>query len=50
MRVGYALADPEVIGLLDRIRDSYNVDRLSQAAAMAALFATRTITRPSSAG
>ncbi len=37
MRVGYALADPEVIGLLDRVRDSYNVSRLSQAAALAAL-------------
>ncbi len=37
MRVGYALADPEVIGLLDRVRDSYNVNRLSQAGALAAL-------------
>jgi histidinol-phosphate aminotransferase len=37
MRVGYALADPEVIGWLDRIRDSYNVNRLSQAAGLAAL-------------
>jgi len=37
LRVGYALADPEVIGLLDRVRDSYNVNRLSQAAALAAL-------------
>ncbi len=37
MRVGYVLADPEVIGLLDRVRDSYNVNRLSQAAALAAL-------------
>jgi histidinol-phosphate aminotransferase len=37
IRVGYALADAEVIGLLDRVRDSYNVSRLSQAAAMAAL-------------
>lgn len=37
MRVGYALADPEVIGWLDRVRDSYNVNRLSQAAALAAL-------------
>ena len=37
IRVGYALADPEVIGLLDRVRDSYNVSRLSQAAALAAL-------------
>ncbi len=37
MRVGYALARPEVIGLLDRVKDSYNVSRLSQAAALAAL-------------
>jgi histidinol-phosphate aminotransferase len=37
MRVGYALAAPEVIGWLDRVRDSYNVNRLSQAAAIAAL-------------
>jgi histidinol-phosphate aminotransferase len=37
IRVGYALAHPEIIGLLDRVRDSYNVSRLSQAAAIAAL-------------
>ncbi len=37
VRVGYALADPEVIDLVDRVRDSYNVSRLSQAAALAAL-------------
>jgi histidinol-phosphate aminotransferase len=37
LRVGYALAHPEIIGLLDRVRDSYNVNRLSQAAAIAAL-------------
>jgi histidinol-phosphate aminotransferase len=37
IRVGYALAHPEIIGLLDRVRDSYNVNRLSQAAALAAL-------------
>jgi histidinol-phosphate aminotransferase len=37
MRVGYALASPEVIGLLDRVKDSYNVSRLTQAAALAAL-------------
>ena len=37
IRVGYALAAPELIGLLDRVRDSYNVSRLSQAAAIAAL-------------
>ncbi len=37
LRVGYALAHPEVIGLLDRVRDSYNVNRLSQVGAIAAL-------------
>jgi histidinol-phosphate aminotransferase len=37
IRVGYALADGEVVGLLDRARDSYNVSRLSQVAALAAL-------------
>lgn len=37
MRVGYVLARPEVIALLDRVRDSYNLDRLAQAAGVAAL-------------
>lgn len=37
LRVGYALAHPTIIGILDRIRDSYNVNRLSQAGALAAL-------------
>lgn len=37
IRVGYALAHPEIIDLLDRVRDSYNVSRLSQVAAIAAL-------------
>jgi histidinol-phosphate aminotransferase len=37
LRVGYCLAHPEVIDLLDRVRDSYNVNRLSQVAAHAAL-------------
>jgi histidinol-phosphate aminotransferase len=37
IRVGYALAHPAIIDLLDRVRDSYNVNRLSQAAAAAAL-------------
>lgn len=36
MRVGYALAAPEIIGLLDRVRDAYNLDRIAQAAALAA--------------
>lgn len=37
LRVGYALGSPAVITVLDRIRDSYNVNRLSQAGALAAL-------------
>ena len=37
IRVGYALAHPTVIDILDRVRDSYNVNRLSQVAAIAAL-------------
>lgn len=37
IRVGYALAHPDVIDVLDRVRDSYNVNRLSQVAACAAL-------------
>jgi histidinol-phosphate aminotransferase len=37
LRVGYALASPAVISILDRIRDSYNVNRLSQAGAIAAI-------------
>jgi histidinol-phosphate aminotransferase len=37
LRVGYSIAAPEVILDLNRIRDSYNVNRVSQAAAQAAL-------------
>ncbi len=37
LRVGYALASSTAIELLDRVRDSYNVNRLSQAGAYAAL-------------
>lgn len=37
IRVGYALAHPDIIDVLDRVRDSYNVSRLSQVAAEAAL-------------
>lgn len=37
LRVGYALAAPETIDLLERVRDSYNLDRLAQAGALAAL-------------
>lgn len=37
LRLGYALADADVIGILDRVRDSYNVNRLTQAGGLAAL-------------
>lgn len=36
MRVGFALASENIIRMLDRVRDAYNVDRIAQAAAMAA--------------
>jgi histidinol-phosphate aminotransferase len=37
MRLGMAIARPEVIAALNKIRDHYNLDRLAQAAATAAL-------------
>jgi histidinol-phosphate aminotransferase len=37
MRLGLAIARPEVIAALNKIRDHYNLDRLAQAAAVAAL-------------
>lgn len=37
LRIGYALAPPEVIAQLDKVRDSYNVDLLAQAGLRAAL-------------
>ncbi len=37
MRVGYALCPPAVAEVLHRVRDSYNLDRLAQVAAVAAL-------------
>ena len=40
LRVGYALAAPKVIQIIDRVRDSYNVNRLSQAGALAAFVDT----------
>jgi len=36
MRVGFAMADAAIIGMLDRVRDAYNLDRVAQAAALAA--------------
>jgi histidinol-phosphate aminotransferase len=37
MRLGLAIARPDVIAALDKIRDHYNLDRLAQAAVVAAL-------------
>ena len=37
MRLGFAVARPEVIAALDKIRDHYNLDRLAQAACVAAM-------------
>ena len=37
LRIGFALGSPEVIGALDSVKDSYNVDRLAIAAAVAAI-------------
>jgi histidinol-phosphate aminotransferase len=37
MRLGLAIARPEIISALDKIRDHYNLDRLAQAAVFAAL-------------
>jgi histidinol-phosphate aminotransferase len=37
MRLGLAIARPEIIAALDKIRDHYNLDRLAQAACSAAL-------------
>jgi histidinol-phosphate aminotransferase len=37
MRLGLAIARPEVIAALDKIRDHYHLDRLAQAACVAAL-------------
>jgi histidinol-phosphate aminotransferase len=37
LRVGYAYGDPELIGLLQRVRQPFNVNAVAQAAATAAL-------------
>lgn len=36
MRVGYAMASEDIVAMLDRVRDAYNLDRIAQAAALAA--------------
>ena len=37
MRIGFALGSPELIAALDSVKDSYNLDRLAIAAAVAAV-------------
>lgn len=37
MRLGFAIARPEIVAALDKIRDHYNLDRLAQAACVASL-------------
>ncbi len=37
LRVGYGVADPELISFLDRVRQPFNVNSLAQVAALAAL-------------
>ncbi len=37
MRIGFALGSPELIAALDSVKDSYNLDRLAIAAAVAAI-------------
>lgn len=37
LRVGYALSNPEIAGLLNRVRQPFNVNMAAQAAALAAL-------------
>ena len=37
LRVGYAVANPQVVDMLERVRPPFNVNRLAQAAALAAL-------------
>jgi histidinol-phosphate aminotransferase len=37
LRLGYAIGSPDLIGALYKLKDSYNVDRLAQTVALAAL-------------
>ena len=37
LRIGWTIGNPELIGALYKLKDSYNVDRLAQALALAAL-------------
>lgn len=37
LRIGYGVANPELLGLLNRVREPFNVNMMAQAAALAAL-------------
>ena len=37
LRIGYGIGDPSIIGVLDRLREPFNVNALAQAAAIACL-------------
>ena len=37
LRVGYAISTPEIVGMLNRVKEPFNVNLLAQAAALAAL-------------
>lgn len=37
LRIGYLMGSAETVAILDRVRDAYNLDRLAQVAALAAL-------------
>lgn len=53
LRVGYGIADPELIALLNRVRQPFNVNAIGQAAAIAALQDTefvRMVARENRAG
>ncbi|MDO9011108.1 MAG: histidinol-phosphate transaminase [Gallionella sp.] len=45
LRVGYALGDPQVIDMLNRVRQPFNVNSMAQAAALAALQDTEFVQR-----
>ncbi|MBO8126695.1 MAG: histidinol-phosphate transaminase [Firmicutes bacterium] len=45
LRIGYALADPEVISLVEKAREPFNVNRLAQIGALAALADTEHVER-----
>ncbi|HHX75596.1 MAG TPA: histidinol-phosphate transaminase [Firmicutes bacterium] len=45
LRVGYALSTPEIIGMLNRVKEPFNVNLLAQAAALAALEDTEHLER-----